>query len=344
MNQIESLEKLCSLPAVTGFELTSAKVLAEMLSPWVNKVDIDPFGTVTGLLVCPVPNAKTVLLDAHFDQIGFIVTEVVEGGFLRFASVGGVDPRMLLGCEVTILTSTPIEGVICSVPPHLSSEQERKNAVPVHEMLIDTGLLDAENKISIGTPIIFRQPLITLSKDIVCSKCLDDRAGIQAILQALRQLRRQDLKVNVAVLFSSQEEITSLGAITGAFRLRPDYAIAVDVSHANTPDAPSGETFEFGGGTMIGMGPNMNSHFTKTLIRLARADNIPYQLEVMEGSTGTNAWNIQISACGTAQALLSIPLKYMHTPIETVKLCDIDATANLIASFLKNFDGGCLQL
>lgn len=342
MNQIESLEKLCSLPAVTGFELNSAKALAEMLMPLVNKVDIDAFGTVTGLLVCPVPNAKTVLLDAHFDQIGFIVTETLEGGFLRFASVGGVDPRMLLGSEVTILTNNPIEGVISSIPPHLSSEEDRKNAVPVHEMLIDTGLLDA--KIPIGTPIVFKKPLISLSKGIVCSKCLDDRAGIQAILQALGQLRRQDLNVNVAVLFSAQEEITSLGAITGAFRLRPDVAIAVDVSHAHTPDAPSSETFEFGGGTMIGMGPNMNTKLTKSLIRLARAENIPYQLEVMEGNTGTNAWNIQISACGTAQALLSIPLKYMHTPIETVKLCDIDATADLIAAFLKNFDGGCICL
>ena len=342
MNQIESLEKLCSLPAVTGFELNSSKALAEMLMPFVNKVDIDAFGTVTGILKCSIPNAKTVLLDAHFDQIGFIVTEVLDGGFLRFISVGGVDPRMLMGCEVTILTNNPISGVICSIPPHLSSEEDRKNAIPVHEMLIDTGLLDA--KVPIGTPIIFSKPLISLSKDIVCSKCLDDRAGIQAILQALKQLNKYDLKVNVAVLFSAQEEITSLGAITGAFRLRPDIAIAVDVSHAHTPDAPSGETFEFGGGTMIGVGPNMNTNLTKSLIRLARAEDIPYQLEVMEGSTGTNAWNIQISTCGTAQALLSIPLKYMHTPIETVKLCDIDATANLIAAFLNNFDGGCLKL
>lgn len=344
MNQIESLEKLCSLPAVTGFELASARSLADMLRPLVNKVDIDPFGTVTGILVCPIPNAKTVLLDAHFDQIGFIVTEVLEGGFLRFASVGGVDPRMLLGCEVTVLCSNPVNAVISSIPPHLSSPEERKNSVPVHEMLIDTGLLDAETRISVGTPIVFKQPLVKLSNGIVCSKCLDDRAGIQAILQTLKKLRRQDLQVNVAVLFSCQEEITSLGAITGAFRLRPDYAIAVDVSHASTPDAPADQTFEFGGGTMIGVGPNMNTKLTKTLIKLARSEQIPYQLEVMEGNTGTNAWNIQISACGTAQALLSIPLKYMHTPIETVKLCDIDATADLMSAFLKNFDGGCIKL
>ena len=163
-------------------------------------------------------------------------------------------------------------------------------------------------------------------------------------MQALGQLRRQDLKVNVAVLFSAQEEITSLGAITGAFRLRPDVAIAVDVSHAHTPDAPSSETFEFGGGTMIGMGPNMNTKLTKSLIRLARAEGIPYQLEVMEGNTGTNVWNIQISACGTAQVQLSIPLKYMHTPIETFKLRDFDATADLITAFINYFDGSGICL
>ena len=248
MNQIETLEKLCALPGVTGFEQSAARTVAEMLRPLVNKVDIDPFGTVTGILVCPRPKAKTVLLDAHLDQIGFIVTEVLEGGFLRFMPVGGVDPRMLLGCEVTILTPTPLYGIVSCTPPHLMQPGDADKAVPIHEMLIDTGLLDAASRIPVGTPIVFRQPLVRLGKDAVSSKCLDDRAGVLAILQALKKIDRKKLGVHVAVMFSAQEEITSLGAMTGTFRLRPDYAIAVDVSHAKTPDAPSDETFAFGGG------------------------------------------------------------------------------------------------
>lgn len=343
MNQIETLTQLCTLPGVTGFEQQAAAAVAELLRPLVNKVDIDPFGTVTGILVSPQPGAKTVLLDAHLDQIGFVITEVLDGGFLRFAPVGGVDPRMLLGCEVTILAAEPLFGVISCTPPHLMQAGEQDKAVPIHEMLIDTGFEDARLRIPVGTPVVFRQQPVQLSKGVFMSKCLDDRAGILAILQALCQLDRKQLAVNVAVLFSCQEEVTSLGALTGAFRIRPDYAIAVDVSHAKTPDAPAGETFEFGGGVMIGMGPNMNTSLTRALLRLARAEEIDHQIEVMEGNTGTNAWEMQIAACGTAQAILSIPLRYMHTPIEAVKLSDIDATADLIAAFLKNSDGEALR-
>lgn len=339
MNQIETIQKLCALPGVTDFEQSAAQTIAEMLRPLVNKVDVDPFGTVTGILVSPRPHAKTVLLDAHLDQIGFLVTEVLEGGFLRFAPIGGVDPRMLLGCEVTILAASPLYGVISCTPPHLMQAGDADHAVPIHEMMIDTGLLDAAAVIPVGTPIIFRHPPIQLSKNVVAGKCLDDRAGVLAILQTLSQLDRKKLMVHVAVMFSAQEEVTSLGAMTGAFRLRPDYAIAIDVSHAKTPDAPSDETFAFGGGVMIGMGPNMNTALTRALLRLARAEQIDHQIEVMEGDTGTNAWSMQIAACGTAQAILSIPLKYMHTPIETMHLSDVDATTDLLTSFLQHFDG-----
>lgn len=344
MNKKDTLKELCSLPAVSGFELSYAEKLSQMLKPFVNKIDIDKFGTVTGIIICPVPNAPTIMLDAHFDQIGFIVTQILDGGFIRFSCIGGVDQRMLIGCEVTILSKSPIHGVICSIPPSLSNEQQNDKSIEVNDMIIDTGFLSLDGKVSIGTPIIFREPPIFLSDEIICSKCLDDRAGIYAILEALSKIKRQDLKVNVAVLFSCQEEVTSLGAITGAFKIKPDMAIAVDVSHAYTPDAPTDATFEYGGGTMIGVGPNMNKNFTNSLIKLAKAEQIKYQLEVMEGNTGTNAWNIQISTCGTAQALLSIPLKYMHTPIECVKLCDIGSTADLIAAFLKSYNGGNIQI
>lgn len=337
MNQIEILEQLCALPGVAGFEHEAAATVAKYLHPLVNKVDIDSFGTVTGTLICPVAGAKTVLLDAHLDQIGFVVTKVLENGFLRFAPVGGVDPRMLLGCEVTILTQKPIYGIVSCMPPHLLKSSEQEKAVPIHEMLIDTGL--SHPQVPVGTPVVFRQPLVELSGGAVASKCLDDRAGILAILQALEQIDRKMLHVNVVAMFSAQEEVTSVGATAGAFRAKPDYAIAVDVSHAHTPDAPAGETFDFGGGVMIGMGPNMNTAFSKSLMRTARAHDIPYQIEVMEGNTGTNAWGMQIAGYGTAQAILSIPLRYMHTPVETVKLSDIDATANLIAGFLKDFHG-----
>ncbi len=131
-----------------------------------------------------------MLLDAHLDQIGFLVTEVLDGGFVRFAPVGGVDPRMLLGGEVTLLADEPLYGVVSCMPPHLLKAGEQDKAVPVSEMAIDTGLLDAKSRIRVGTPIVFGQTPISLAGDQLCSKCLDDRAGIASILLAMKQLKK----------------------------------------------------------------------------------------------------------------------------------------------------------
>lgn len=337
MNLVQTLSDLCQVPAVTGFERAGAESVVSLLAPLVDEVRIDKVGSVIGLRRCGRENARTVLLDAHLDQIGFVVTEVLDGGFLRFAPVGGIDPRMLLGGEVDILTEEPLYGVISCTPPHLLKPGEEDKAVPIHEMLIDTGLLDAKSRVKVGTPIVFRQKMLQLSGDSITGKCLDDRAGIVSILYALEKLKNVALSVDLAVLISVQEETSSLGAIAGGYALRPDYAIAVDVTHAKSPDAP--DEFEYGGGVAIGLGPNLNTALSKALIRTAKAEGMDYQLEVMEGFTGTNAWDLQIAGTGAATALLSIPLRYMHTPIETIKLSDLESVGDLIYHFLRSFDG-----
>ena len=146
-------------------------------------------------------------------------------------------------------------------------------------------------------------------------------------------------KGDVAVLISTQEEVTELGAQTGAFTVQPEYAIAVDVTHGRTPDGPSDGVFDLGSGVAVGMGPNLHRGFTKALIKTAKANDIDYTLEIMEGNTGTNAWTMQIVGRGIAMGLLSIPEKYMHTPVEVVKLSDVQAVADLMAEFLRGFDG-----
>ena len=337
MNLVQTLSDLCQVPAVTGFERAGAEAVVSLLAPLVDEVRIDKVGSVIGLRRCGRENARTVLLDAHLDQIGFVVTEVLDGGFLRFAPVGGIDPRMLLGGEVDILTEEPLYGVISCTPPHLLKPGEEDKAVPIHEMLIDTGLLDAKTRVKVGTPIVFRQKMLQLSGDSITGKCLDDRAGVVSILYALEKLKETALAVDLAVLISVQEETSSLGAIAGGYALRPDYAIAVDVTHAKSPDAP--DEFEYGGGVAIGLGPNLNTALSKALIRTAKAEGMDYQLEVMEGFTGTNAWDLQIAGTGAATALLSIPLRYMHTPIETIKLSDLESVGDLIYHFLRSFDG-----
>lgn len=339
LNIEKELTVLCETEGITGFESKATLKAEELLKRYCDKTEIDKFGNVFGYKNCGKKDAKTVLLDAHIDQIGFIVTEVLDGGFLKFTSVGGVDPRMLIGCEVTILTDEPCFGVISSTPPHLMKAGDYDKSVPVSEMVIDTGFENAKEKIKVGTPIVYREKVCSLSKGTITGKCLDDRAGVIALIDVLDKLQNQDLNVDIVVLISSQEEMTSLGATIGSYKIRPDFAIAVDVGHAKTPDAPSSKTFEFGGGAMIGMGPNLNTKFAKSLIKTAKKEDIEYQLEVMEGHTGTNAWTIQVVATGTAMALISIPLKYMHTQIETIKIKDLECVSSLIYQFLREFDG-----
>lgn len=335
----EELCRLCCADGVTGFEGNAVAAAQEILAPYCDRTEIDGNGSLLGWLSCGKPNAQTVLLDAHLDQIGFMVTDVLDGGFLRFTQVGGVDPRMLLGAEVTILSSPARYGVISCMPPHLLQAGEEDKAVPMHEMLIDTGLKDAKSVIRIGTPVVFREQPCELAPGQMTGKCLDDRAGFYAIVQAMKQLKDKERNVDIVVCGSVHEETDSLGALAAAFSVRPDYGIAVDVSHAKTPDAPSDETFEFGGGVLVGMGPNLHRRLTDQLLKTARAYEIPHQIEVMEGNTGTNAWDMQVVRSGIAMALLSIPQKYMHTPIETIQLSDLDAVSDLLVRFLQEFDG-----
>ena len=230
--------------------------------------------------------------------------------------------------------------MVSCLPPHLLKAGEQNKAVPISEMAIDTGLLDAKSRIKVGTPVLFGQTPITLAGGQLCSKCLDDRAGIAAILLAMKQLKKaKKLRCNIAVLVSAQEEVTGLGAQTGAFAVQPEYAIAVDVTHGRTPDGPSDGVFDLGSGAAVGMGPNLHRGLTKAIIRTAKANDIDYTLEIMEGDTGTNAWTMQIVGRGIACALLSIPQKYMHTPVEVISLSDVEAVADLMAAFLREFDG-----
>ena len=182
MQLTETLRSLCALPAVSGFEAQAAQTVADLLRPLCDTVETDRSGSVLAWKKCGRKHAKTVLLDAHLDQIGFVVTEVLDGGFVRFAPVGGVDPRMLLAAEVTILADEPLYGVVSCLPPHLLGAGEQDKAVPIDQMTIDTGLMDAKSRIRIGTPIVFRQPPVKLMGGQYCSKCLDDRAGVAAIL------------------------------------------------------------------------------------------------------------------------------------------------------------------
>ena len=328
----QALERLCTCTAPSGFEGPAAAVAAELLRPLVDEVSIDRMGNVLGVRRSKTPNAPKLLLDAHLDEIGLIVTGV-EDGFLRFRSIGGVDPRMLPGRELVVLTDPPLRGLVAC-----PAGGDENKSVPLNELYVDVGLSqeEAERAVPVGTPMVYRAGCFPLGEDQMCGKSMDDRACFVTLLRAAELLRDKELDVELHILGSTREEVSGAGAVVGTWAVAPDFCVAVDVTHGKTPDGPADKTFELGGGPAIGVGPNMTRWMTERMIAKAREHSIPYQLEIMSGHTGTNGWEMQISREGVATSVLSLPLKYMHTPVETLSLADMEGVAQLLAAFVEH--------
>lgn len=273
----------------------------------------------------------TILFDAHLDQIGMVVTSI-KGGFLKVATAGGIDSRMLAGMRVTVYGKEAVNGVFCSTPPHLSKSDAVQKT---EDMFIDTGLGDrAEDIISVGDRVVFSADFTELAGNKVTGKSLDDRAGCTALIKCAEMLSGKELPCNVVFLLSDMEELGGMGAKTMSFGITPDVAVAVDVSFGNAPDISPDKTGVLGGGAMIGISPVLSTSVTNSLKEIANKNEIKHQLEVMGGKTSTNADKIVDTKCGVPTGLLSIPLRNMHTPIEVVDLNDIISVAEILADFV----------
>lgn len=332
----EMLSVLCPLPGPSGFERPVTLRAAELMRPLMDEVSIDRMGNLVGIRRCGIPGAKRVLLDAHLDEIGLIVIGS-EDGFLRFRSIGGIDPRVLPDREVTILTDPPLFGVVACLPPHVQRAGDADKAVLIPDLFIDTGLTQEEvdARIPAGTPCVFREGCFPLGRRQMCGKSMDDRACFVTVLRAVQLLKDKSLDVDLYILGSTREEVSHGGAVTAIWANAPDCCVAVDVTHGKTPDSPRDRTYELGGGPVVGVGPNMTRWMTERMLSKARAADIPVQLEVMAGSSGTNGWDMQIAREGIATSVLSLPLKYMHSPVETLDLSDMEAVAALLAAFTE---------
>lgn len=324
------LETLCTAAGVSGDETDAAKAAEQLLSP-LGKVE----HTVLGSVICRIPPAKQglprVMLTAHLDQIGLIVTRITEKGFLKTAPCGGPDRRSLSGSRVTVHTdSGKIPGVVIATPPHLSDGKTKTSKV--EQLAVDVGLSaeSAKEKIALGDRITFDGALQPLLSDRVCSVALDDRSGCAAVIHAAELLRSTE-SAEIVVALVSQEEVGSSGAATSAFAIAPDFAFAVDVSMGLTPDDRAETCGELGKGPMIGVAPILDRRLSKLLSETAQRANIPWQIEVMGGRTGTDADVIAVSGKGVRTAIVSIPLRFMHTAGEVMSLSDIENTARLIA-------------
>ena len=328
------LRQLCEADGISGEENSAAQTALKMLKEFDENAYIDSFHSVIGYIGEKDGKKPTLLLDAHIDEIGLIVTFIDDDGFIKVGQCGGIDRRLLLAQTVTVQGKEKIKGVISTLPPHVSADA--KTAAKTEDIAIDTGFSKEEllARVSLGDKIVFDSGFSELPNDRVSCKAIDDRSGVAAILYALGLVKGKECAFNLAVQFSSQEELGGTGATIAAYNSAPDFAIAVDVSFAATPDAKPHLCGKMGQGVMIGYAPSLDKEMSARMTELAKKAEISYQTEVMSGKTGTNADEITVTRNGVRSVTLSIPEKYMHTPVETVQISDIENTGRLIAEFI----------
>lgn len=327
----EKLRELCN-SCFMGSEQSAGKKAKKMLEPFVDEVKTDISGSVFGFV--KGKSDKNILITAHIDEIGFTVTNVLDGGFLKLSKVGGIDIRTLPASKVVIHGKKEVKGVFTSTPPHLAKDKSKEFS-PLDEIFVDTGLDNISELVSIGDFASFDTLGVDLIDGYFTSKSVDDRSGCIALIDVAERLKKSGQpKDNIIIMLASGEELGSRGAKIGAFGKNIDEAIAVDVSFGYSTGCKKEDCGECEKGVMIGVSPILDKGMTKTLEALAEEKGIPYQFEAMSGLTSTDADVIQVTESGVKCALLSIPIKYMHTPIETVFVDDIKATADLIFEYL----------
>ncbi len=341
------LKTLLSLPGTSGFEDPVREVIAEAWRPLVDELHTSPIGSLHGLRKGSgdMPRQR-ILLMAHMDAIGLIVTRIVDG-FLRITDARVMDSRILPGQPVIVHGRRPVPGVIVLPSPALLPPTIGKGGMVDREHLfVDTGLPAEEvsQLIRIGDPVSFAQAPLDLSDDVLAGHSLDNRASVAALTACLEELQRLRCSWDVWAVASVQEEETLGGAFTSAFSIRPDLAVAIDVTFGKGPGSPNDyRTFELGKGLTLGWGSNVHPGLYRRFKDLAEELELPYFVELMPKSSGTDAMAMQVIAEGIPTIVLGIPCRYLHTPVEMVSMKDITRAGHLMAEFIARLDADFVQ-
>ncbi len=333
------LKELLEAPSPSGFEQPAAKVFAARIADHVDDLIRDVHGNTMGV-VNPKASFK-FMLAGHVDEIGLIITHIDDNGYLYTAQIGGMDPALLVGQRVKIMgRKGPVFGVIGRKAIHQMKPDERKKNVEMENIWVDIGAdsrKDAEKHVAVGRPLVVDVPYRRLGDDKIVSRAMDDKAGAFVVAEVLRALSRRKLNISVIGVATVQEEIGLRGAITSSYRVHPDAGIAVDVGfasdHPETDPKQLGEV-KLGKGPNLHRGANINPVLEDHLEKTARRLKIPVQISAIPRGTGTDANAMQLSRGGAATALVSIPNRYMHTPVEVLSLKDLDAIIKLLVEFL----------
>ena len=336
MNWDSVLNTITQTPGVSGSERAAAEAAKALFEPYCD-VTIDQNQSVHAALRSNAPaDAPLLVLDAHLDEIGLVVTGIDEHGFLSFSPVGGVCGRHLPSWEVTVHGREDVYGVITSTPPHLAKKGEPPK--DLSHLRIDTGYTreQLESRVAPGDFVTFSGPVVRLANERrISAKALDDRACCAILLRAAELLHDDPPACRVVFTLTSGEEVNSRGSNTSAFALRPDEALILDVTYARSPGSPVTTAAKLGGGPAIGVAPILDRGISNTLKNICKENNIPYSVEVMPGRTYTNSEAFAIAREGARVGMISLPLRYMHTPSEVCDEQDLEACARLAAAYAR---------
>lgn len=334
----EALYESLQMASPSGSEELVTNLFQRMVSPYVDEVYTDVNGNC---IAHKKGSGQKIMLMAHADEVGLMISYIDDRGFLYFKEIGGIDTNLLPGQRVSIMGQQgSITGVIGKKPIHLQEKSESNKALNPEDLWIDIAAkdkADAESKVQIGSVAIFQCTPTHLNDTLLLSKSLDDKIGLAVLMGLAQNLQSQQTDKDIYLVASVQEELGARGAQMVTAAILPDIGIAIDVTHATdypTMSPAKDGDISLGKGAVIPLGPNMSKGINQTLINLAKTNDIPYQIEAIARPTGTDAREIQVAGTGIQTGLISIPCRYMHTPSEVVSLADADSAIALLTAYL----------
>ena len=340
---LKFLEQLLDAPSPSGYEQPAQRVFRGYVASFCDELTTDVMGNVLARISGKGKNLPRVMIVGHTDEIGLQIKYIDDKGFLDFAAVGGVDAHLTPGKRVAVHTANGVlSGVIGKKPIHLMDNKDRETVVKLESQYIDIGASDkkeAQKLVRVGDAVTFESTFTRLQNDLVSSRGFDDKAGCFVVAEVLRLVAASGKKLAIDLygVSSVQEEIGLRGGTTSCYSINPDVGICVEVDFAtDQPDVEKKHNGEvaLGKGPILTRGANINPHLFELLLAAAGKEKIDIQHTASPRGTGTDANVMQISRGGVATALVKIPLRYMHTPIETVSLSDMENAAKLIVAAL----------
>ncbi|BCR05247.1 hydrolase [Desulfuromonas versatilis] len=340
------LKELVETPSPSGFEQPAQRILRRELEGVADELRTDVMGNLIARIGGAGQDAPRVMLAGHCDEIGLMVKYIDDNGYIFFAPIGGVDPHLVPGQRVYVHTAGGrVLGVVGKKPIHMIEAKDRETVIKLKNQFIDIGSstrAETQALVAIGDPVTFAVGLERLQGDRVTSRAFDDKMGAYIVARVLQEVRRRGAPpVELFGVSTVQEEVGLRGGTTSAYGIDPDVGIAVEVGFATDypeMDKKDPGDFKVGGGPIIARGPNINPALFELLMRTAREDEVPCQVMGAPRATGTDANVMQLTRAGVAAALVSVPLRYMHTPSEVLSLADLENTVRLLAGLVYRIE------